>query len=451
MSIPLTGSGGLFTRLGHLIYGVGLVSTYQGTTLPGRVGTIQGDYASTDQDLVNSLYSWLGSAQSGAQGFASNLRSLAQSTVTQMCDEALTMPDTTYQTALAALVNYLVANSQSVQANTITVGSVTPGGSSTGNGVVLVGKHNASGTINEYIFSETITATVTRDSVTGGAVAGQESLSFAGQAAVTNQLSYLWPAGSGGRVSVQALAPGTGRTGTTNQLNNGNFESFAANVPNSWHVKAGTAGTQILQSTGQHYDGASSLQFAGDGTTNTAVATQFGVDFTATAQPIDQLAVNLWLKIDAVPAAGVLSVELVDGSGTQLLDEAGNASAFTVALTSATTSWVAYGGHLRTPRVLPAQVWLQLRLSTALSNTKNLYMDRVTMARPLSLYPGGPVLSVHSGSTAFIAGDSFTFALTNGRNGALQTGCDRLLGLRNAGLILPSVASSPTLSDALVA
>ena len=421
MSIPLTGTGGLFERLGKLIGGLNEVTTFQGSTLTARAAALQAQYAASDEDLIDSLYSQLASAQNSASVWPNNLRSLAQATVTQMVADYISLPSTNYQAALNYLVNvYLPSVSATVQRNTVSA-SVTPAGGNTGNGVVLASMLSALGLPLEYAFAENITATVTRDAQSGGAVAGQEQVSFAGEAAVTNQLSWLFPTGSGASSTLTAVnASANGGRGTSNQLNNGSFETWVTtpNVPDSWHIgAAGVAGTSIFKSTAQHYDGLASLNLLGDGSELTAVESRWGVDFGSGPSPLAQYAVNLWIKVDVVPSAGVLSVELVDGTGTQLVDAQGNASAFTIALTGATTSWVAHGGFLRTPRILPAQTWLQLRLSTALDSGKNVYMDRVSLAQPNSFYVGGPAIVPVSGSINFISGDSFGIAVSNNYGG----------------------------------
>ena len=369
MSIPLTGAGGLFTRLGHQIYALtNIVNTYQGTTLPTRTGVIQADYASTDQDLIDNLYSQLQSGPAGGYRVCAEHAAVKRRRRVHSDGRSamlFSLPHETISRRSPYLVNtYLPANSQTVAQNVVG-SSTSAGGSNTGNGIVIVGLTSNLGVPLEYSFAEQISAICTRDAQSGGAVAGQESFQFTGQAAVNSTLNWLFPGGSGANttlICVNALANG-GR-GTANQLQNGSFETWTtlANVPNNWHVGTGTPGTTILESTAQHYDGIASLEFAGNGTENTSVQTQFGVDFATStgAAPLAQYCVNLtWLQnVGHTGRHGVLSVEaFVDGSGTQLLDNAGNASAFTVALTGVPTTWAPYSAVLCVRRrVLPTQV-----------------------------------------------------------------------------------------------
>jgi hypothetical protein len=437
-------------RVGSSIYSITTsIQGYQGATLPARAVALQSVYASPDLDIIDGLYTALSQAQNAAQGFASYQRSVAQANLIQMVAEA---PDPPLNLTLQASLAYLVAAMQTASATVKrnTVSATVTYGSNTGNGVVAAGVLSNLGLPLEYVFAEILSGVISRDAQSGGAVAGQESLTFSGQTPVTNQLSYLWPAGSGatfGTTAVNAAAP-NGR-GTANLLYNGNMELWTvlANIPDGFHLGVGTAGTTILQSTGQFYDGASSLSFVGTSSEHTSVQTRFGTDFKASAAPLTQYAVNLWAKVDVVPAAGVLSVELVDGSGTQLLDAQGNASVFTVSLPGLTTSWAAINGFLRTPRVLPSQVWLRLRLSTALSTGSTLFMDRCALCQPNSAYFGGVPIAAFSGNVNWVQGDTAFVTVANAFNGILQSNFDRLFSMRNNGLILPSTAGSPTLAD----
>lgn len=442
----------LFTRLGGLISTLdATVNAYRGTDLPARVAAIRGLYASPDLDILDGLSARLTAAQSTAGGFAGYLRQLARTTVIRMVNEAAVQADQGLPTALNYVIAYMVANSQTLQRNAVGQ-SVAAGGANTGTGNLLVGLLDNRGNPREYAFAEVLQGACTSDAQSGGATSGQETWGFVGQYGVTDALSWLYPAaGSNSGIALQSVdASSYGNSGTRNQLVNGDMEGWTSNVPTNWHITTGTAGTTVRQSTAEHYDGASSLRITGDGSELTSLYTGLGTDTVADPIPLDQLAVSFRLKVSSVPSAGVLTVQLVDGTGAQIDDDAGNASAFTVSLPGATTSWVAHGGFLRTPRVLPTTVRLRLKLTTALDNTVDLFLDHIGMAQPVTAYLGGPALAVFSGSTPWIAGDTFAATVTNDFGGLLQSGSDRLLGMRNLGLIFPSVASSPSISDALV-
>lgn len=168
---------------------------------------------------------------------------------------------------------------------------------------------------------------------------------------------------------------------------------------------------------------------------------------------LTQYCFNSFMKTDSVPAAGVLSVDLVDGiGGTVLNDAAGTANSFTIAANGLTTSFVAKTGVFRTPAAMPAQVYLRIRISTAVSNTSSVFIDEAYLGLMEEAYPGGPALAVFDGGTAWLVDDRITASITNGREGLLHEWCDRVLGLRESGLIFPTVTdNSETQADSLVA
>lgn len=190
-----------------------------------------------------------------------------------------------------------------------------------------------------------------------------------------------------------------------------------------------------------------------------------GAELTCIQQRIDglealtQYAVNMWLQVDSVPAAGVLTIDLVDGiGGSVIADQAGTNNTFTVTCSSLTTSFVAYNGVFRIPKVVPALVYLRIRFTTAMSNTSTLAIDHVSLTEMTELYAGGPSAAIFSGNTPFTKGDSQTLAdywiltATNDRAGEIQEWFERNFEMNAKGLLLPSDSGgTETIGDALVA
>lgn len=454
MSIPLTGSGGLFTRIGHILGALNALNTARGTTLANHVATVYGDYTSADRSLAANLYTTLASYQSGGSGLASALQSLAQQTVIQMAADDAAQPNASLFNALDYLINQMTGSSDSVTACSVGASSSAASGN-TGNAVVALSAKTATGKVCENAFAEAASLVCTSDSVTGSATAGQERLAYTGIASVADSLSWLWPAGSGAGSALQAISASVSQSSSArqNQLNNGNFETFTSNTPAGWVIGTGTAGTTVLKSTAQHYDGSASLQLAGNGTENTQLYQAFGVSTgtTRSLSPYTQYAVNLWVKTDSIPAAGALRIALTDGSGTVVNDTAGNANSVSIGLTTIGTTWTAVSAFFRTPRLVPSNGFrLELKLTTPLSNGVNAFVDRLALAQPTQPYPQAPAIAVFSGSTNLIAADSYTLTFTNDQGGAFQRGFDRLFGMRSLGLLLPS-SGSPTISASLIA
>lgn len=159
-------------------------------------------------------------------------------------------------------------------------------------------------------------------------------------------------------------------------------------------------------------------------------------------------AFNGWFKVDSVPAAGVLTVDLYDGSAV-INDSQGTANSFTISAAGLTTSWAACNGVFRLPRVLPPVVYLRIRISTAVSNTSSVYIDHCALSPMSELYTAGIYAALFSGNADFAAGDMFTISATNDRAGEFQTWFDRNFDMRAKRLLLPS-SGSETISDTLI-
>jgi hypothetical protein len=155
------------------------------------------------------------------------------------------------------------------------------------------------------------------------------------------------------------------------------------------------------------------------------------------------------VKVSAVPAAGVLEIALVDGSGTITTDANSAQNKITLSLPTATTGFLPLNGTFRTPAILPAQLKLRVRLSTALDNTKSVYIGHLALTPVTQLYSGGPWAAIFSGTPNFFKPDYFTIAVSNNYAGAFQKLFERLFSMRKLGLQLPSSGTS-TVNDNLV-
>lgn len=444
------------TKLGPLIYTFNSINTFRGTTVPARIATHVADYAGVDASIASSLWTALAAYQGGGGSLQPAIQQLFQQTIIADVGAAISLPDVTLSTVLAALIADMRTNSESVAPNVVGATAAANSGN-IGNGIILIGTKTKTGLTLEDAMAETITVLCVADAQSGGVTAGQEQLSFRGQpAAAGGPLGFAWPAGSAGSIVLSSIAPATSQVGgTQNWLANSNFETWTvANVPDNWVIATGTAGTQVLKSTagGTFYDGTASLSFVGDSSTLTAVTQQFNLaaGSSVVVTPLDQLAWNLYAKTSNTPADGVLEVALVDGSGTIIQDAQGTNNVATVSLATIGTSFVPFGGFFRTPRVLPAVVKLRVRLSTALSTGTTVYIDHLASAEPTALYQGGPYLAPFSASTGLIAGDGYSVAVTNNRAGLFQTGFDQLCDLKSRSMLIPT-SGSPTRANSLIA
>jgi hypothetical protein len=172
-------------------------------------------------------------------------------------------------------------------------------------------------------------------------------------------------------------------------------------------------------------------------------------------EPNTVYAVNGYIKMDSTPAAGVLAIDLINGSNAVVNDDAGTANTITKDLTSVSTSYVAVNGFFRTPKALPATLKIRVRLSTALTSGRNVYIDHLAMAKATQAYTGadtssgGPYIAIFRGSTEVIKNDKWTVTAVNNYGGLLQTGFWRLFNMPSLGFQLNSAASG-SIADTLV-
>lgn len=454
MAITLSGSGGLFTRLGKIGKVLRAVNTYQDSSLATPGAEIIAQY-DAERDLQATVQPALTAGQNSAAGIASQLQSLARSTLGRMVYNDTGQSQTDYKACLEELIAQMVSSGDDVEACTVTASAAADAGN-TGNGVLVVTTTRYDGREQENLFQETASVVCVSDSQTGGATAGRESFRFTGDEAISSAFSWEWPGGSGASNSLLCV-DATQDNASGNLLTNSDFEDFTANVPDNWAVLSGTAGTDFQKSTASFYDGLASLQFIGGTGATPSLAQVFDDSTTGTGGNVLPLAVyvwNLFVRCDVLPAAGTLTIDLVDGTNTTIQDDQGVNQTTSITLSGVTTSYVAHGGSFRLPKAAPSTVKLRVRLSVALSAGSNCFVDHLALATGTLLYPGGPYASMFSGATAFIAGDHFTLTTTNDRasatyNSTFQTLFDRLFGMRQYDLLLPS-SGAPSIADTLI-
>lgn len=459
-----------YTRFGHVGYLLNSINSFFGSanlsaagieSVGSGIDEIAGSYATPDLNLIGGLYNARDSYRSVSTTMLTYLQSLAQSTLIQMANDASPQPNQTLSNAVAYLVAQMQASSQTV--NKPTASATSTAGTNNGTGVMPVTVLGANGLQQDYVLAESITATCTADSQSG-ATAGQEQFTFISPAAESNPLLWDYPLGSAISVTANAVDALQNNSGG-NLLQNGAFATWStpSSGPDNWLILvAGTGGvgTDIIQATGSNvYKGTTGIAFVGDGSSLPSISQPFAATpstagnaggTSATITPLNQYCVNLYLKLNVVPAAGVLTVDLTDGNNTTVNDAQGNPNSVAIALTGATTSFVAHNVFFRTPAVLPTTgLRLRIRLSTALSAASTVYFGHVAMQDAPQLYSGGPFVAPFSGNPNFFKPDYFSLTIANDYASKFQLLADRIFNMRNLGYQLPS-SGSPTISDSLV-
>jgi len=396
--------------------------------------------------------------------------------VSTILQRLVTADDPAYGASLGSSLMYLNQQmiSQSATVKECTIGStVTADSGNVGGGTAVVTLVRYDGLIFQNTIAEVSTLLITADSYTGNATAGQEPWQWAGAPNISSYgtgtpvgtWDFDWPQGSGSSATGNAISAAQDGSQVGNMLTNGDCEDWTTGTPalNYWYLGTGTWGTSIARSS-TALGGTYSVQF-NTGATLNALTQQFDSSdvtgatsgTTATVLPFTAYIVNFWTKAAGVISGGVLTVSLVNSSGTVLNNQAGTAQSQTLALTGLSTSWLPRSFAFQTPVVLPTDgiVRLKIAITTALAGAA-LLLDDVCMCAPTQMYQGGPAVAVFSNpATPFEAApdpDGFTITLTNNRGGAtygatFQTLVSRLF--QTPGLILP-YASSPTIADTLI-
>jgi len=461
--------GNLFNRLGRFGKVVGQIRTYQTAQLTnltdtgvGAVGQLEAE--SDIEAIIGDNYIGLLSGPNGAGGIMQQAAVAVANRMVFRDNPRLgqTLTSSNTPASLAEIIRQMKVAGATVLAQTITA---TPTLFSAdvrniGNGAVVASVRRPSdGVVLENAFAETLLFTCTDDSYDGNATAGQEPFIATGTGSQGDLFAFNWPLGSNARANVTVI-DGTKNNSANNLLTNSGFDTFSGNVPSNWELTLGTAGTNVSQETGLVFGSGSALKLTGDGSgTLTTLRQKFNDSSVGTAGAFDALTqggFNIWLRRDGVVAgAGQLTVELVDASGAVVKDAAGNNNAFTIDLTALTTQYAAYSGAFRTPLVMPSALYLNLRLSVALTNGRSVYLDRGGLGLMTQVGIGEPYVAVFGGSVPFAAGDYATAVITNSRGAAgslstFQTLWWQLFADARANeLLLPSSAT-PSIPDTLI-
>ncbi len=450
MAITLTGTGGLFTRLGKLAHFMfptvnGDRGTSWETEAIDAVETVDADNDPLIREAFQPILAALGNGQRATSGMLSACRAAAQALLIRQVHADKPLPSQTLDEALPELIRQMVAGDHYVAPNT--VGSSVTRTNLDGDGIVVVSTKDGRGRDLQHLLAEILECRVT-----GTATPGSERITVRGEERMADKLSWLWPAGSGAsRVYTAIDAASAAR----NLVLNGGFEACTGVTVDDFSDDTGDWGTDWLIEETTVYKGSKSIELVGDG----ATLFQISQDITARVAALEQYGLALWARRDgSAAAAGVLTIDLYDGSAV-IDDASGTANSFTIDLTALTESFVAYSGIFRLPEPKPASVTLRLRLSTALTNGRSVFFDHLSLGAMLP--PGGeagtvPPISFHSGATAWNLDDwtwddrVFRVTPTNDQAGDWHAVFERLFDLAARGLVLPT-AGSNIINDNLIA
>ena len=424
---------GLFNRFAQGALLVEHVDTERGTTTDTDVQNLYQYYPTHEQTAIADLFGQRDSWRSAQAQWLTAIANEMGNTLAQQTNRDTPLIAVNYQTALPVLIAQMQSTNDSIQKPTVTA-TVTAGGTNLTDAAVEASVKDGDGLQLDYVYPETLTATVTSDAGTGG-VAYQESVSIVG-AAARNRTDYNWPGGSGANLSTQFV-----NAANATLVQNGDFEDWTSNTPDQWSVIVGTPGTNIIKGT-QPLRGLSNLKLLADGA-------GARIRQAVTLQADTVYAVNAYMEIVSGGGSGSdsLILKLVNGSGTTINDDQSSANAVTTLGNALSTgTYAAKGGFFRTPKTLPAQTFFDIQIS---GSSGSFYaIDLLAFTQATQLYQGGPWVGLFSGGTQATKGETWSIAIANNKMAGAKfvRYLDRWFDLKSLGLKIPS-AVSPTLPD----
>ena len=185
-----------------------------------------------------------------------------------------------------------------------------------------------------------------------------------------------------------------------------------------------------------------------------------GSEHTTLYQPLGRLSANTTyflgmrarVKSGDTVSAGALAVEIVNSiGGSAINDAAGNANTLTINLTTLSSSaWTFFAVDFRIPPSVIQPVYLRLKLTTAITSGKTVYLDELAIVQAATTYPGGPLVAAFAGRLPAAIGDAWTITVSNDFAGKFQNDFNRFFGMADLGLLLP-VTGSTLIADSLIA
>lgn len=455
MALTYTGTNGLFTRLGALVYMMDAVRTHQ-NNLKTLFDNVQGEYSASDRYMIDQLSGNLEARIQEAGQVLLDVQAAAVKTIVEMTwaeaatSSARTMRAKEITDAMVWLIRDMDATSNSVEGTTIIAGVL--GSSGTGNGT-LVYLNEAPNILlsstNDWpnIRVDLIEARCIQDAQDGAVAAGTEVFQVTGSASYPS-LDYRFPAGSGVNLAMSSVTAAVDNGAPyANIGTNTDLEDWTSNVPDQFTVVSGAAGTEFLKETGTFFRGASCLKAAVTGSTF-RIRQQLGSPSGSLGAitPDRPYTLAFAAKKDA-GATGTIRVSVQDSAGTIVT---GMSKSISVAA-GLTTGWVIYTVEMRAPKVLPTTSYLVIETTTAIA-VAAVYIDEVILAELMPIAPGGQALAVICGSTNWVVDDRVARKWTNSNEGAFVRAFDRLFDMYGKGLSLPAnYLGGETIADSLIA
>lgn len=463
MAITLTGSNGLFTRLGRLMDLAKKVRTHQ-ALLVTELNDIIGQYSAADMHMLGNLPSSRQDYIEQAGGIVADISIAMEKTLVEMAyADAVTgttdtMVDKTTLEALKFLVRQMTTAGSTLEATTIT-NSTSASGSNTGTGAIAISLQPSrflSSTLTQWpnVRTETLVLTCTQDAQNGAIPKYTEEFTVRGQPTFDN-LDYRFPAGSGTYGTLRSVTSAiSSGSRYENVLTNSGFETYNTSVPDYWAITSGVAGVTVDVISAAAYTGSYGLAFVGDGLTLHKVTQvlKTSTDTQGALTPDRPYVLSMWCKQNGTVIAGSanIRVSLQDGSGNILNSGAFYASTDAGLLSASTWTNVKVALQLTTKHSWTSEAKVVIDLTGAINAKSRVYIDEVVLAEMKQFQAGGPALAMISGSTPWIMNDQWYATLTNNGEGEVHKEMDRFFKLYDYGLAFPVTTAAATVADTVI-
>lgn len=341
-----------------------------------------------------------------------------------------------------AFYKVMLAATEYVTPNVVTLSAVTPVMTNTEVGTAIVSKvldgvtpphpgypvvSSYSGEDSELALTDDMALVCVADSEVDGLAEGNEQFQWVGNPSAGHNYSWL-VYGSGTGPLVSPIQSGT-------LMNNLEFQNFTSNAPDDWDVDTGTAGTHIDDDTVTFYRGTTALKLVGDAS---LAAIQISQDAPDTLVPKKRYAVGFWIIGNASSTSGTLTIQF-EGTGYTassseriLLNNA--------AIVTGSSDWSWYSFFINMPAEIPDDFELVIKFDGTPS-AHEIFINGGGMKEVD--YFNGHCVMIYAGQNKYLRGDRMTYTVTNNYAGVFQTAFAKLLGVQ-----VPSDAS-PTQADSL--
>ena len=452
----------LFARLGRLFDHFASVKAFKDTLDTELADTVT-NYAGEDYDQIGALLNNADLRKTDADGICTDLQAAAVKTLMDLVDDNFSLKRRTTYQAISELIRQMLADSKTVDGNTVSVGSTSAGGSNVGNGTMVFSEvaplldsaNNRPGNLHvQTIKSETLIGRCLHDSTGQTTSEASEKFHIYGQRK-EHRFSNDWPRGSGASVVVAASSPrvNAGRSPGKNVLHNSDYEEFTSNVPDHWTIATGVAGSHIF-AAGSGATQSNALRLVGDGSTNPKLTQTL----RTTAGSLGQLntdrpyTISFLAKFATARPGQTLRVSVTsDGSTVYNSGTVGRAMQLQVASADLTTSYALYSTKCFTPLSLGKNSIVTIDFAGNTDNTSEVFIDDLCIAQMHSLGTGLGAVQIIPGVTSYREGDEFSIAVTNNFEGAIQQEFDRFFDMQKMGLALPAnTGGSENIADTLI-